>query len=121
MGVIAQAFVVDDNSPFKRRYASESVESVSWPSPFLRPKRISCPEVSSGKMNFQYLSDDYRVFRLVGSSVTEAPCNLNSTIRDMSSYCEGSCWPVVLTSGNHIVDCQSGREQRLLQEVREAA
>jgi hypothetical protein len=121
--VIAQAFVIDEESPFRRTYPSESVQVVSWPSPLFRPTRISCVEVSSGDMGpkVEFLSDDYRIFNLDGSDVTEASCNLSSTIRDLSSYCDGSCWPVVLTDDNRIVDCQSGREERLLQDSRAAS
>jgi len=73
-------------------------------------------------MGYQFVSDDYRIFRLTNTEVTDevTSCNLNSTIRDLSSYCDGACWPVVLTQGNNIVDCQSGVTERLLQDHREA-
>jgi len=118
--VITQAFYVDEDSPLRRTYAGESAQVVKWPSPFLRPTRIACVEASSGSMGYDFLADDFRIFKLTASVVTEAPCHLNSTIRDLSSYCDGACWPVVLAEGNHIVDCQTGVAERLLQDAREA-
>lgn len=117
-----QFFIVDEESPVYRSYAHETALPVKWNNPFFRPTMISCAESDN---QVQFLADDYRVFRLVGLDVTDGEklqdaCNLTSRIRDLASYCDGSCWPVILTDDNHIVDCQDGTATKLLQDSRQA-
>lgn len=123
---VTQFFIIDEDSPMYRTYASETPFPVNWNSPFLKPKRIACAEAAQAGSDFQFVADEFRVFKLAGSEVVDGKkfqdsCNLTARIRDLSSYCNGACWPVILTEDNHIVDCQYGTADRLLQDARQAS
>lgn len=114
--VIADTVFLAIDSPWQRVYPSEQVQSVSWGSPFLRPTRIACGEVGGNLSTF--VADAYNIYSVSDGAVTihdKVDCRLDSTIKDISSYCTGArCWPVALTQDGHVVDCQSGVADQLL-------
>merc|ERR1712232_599366 len=102
-----------DESPWRRVYPGEKVQPVNWGSPFLRPTRIACVE-ATGKLAYNFVADAYNIYNVSGGNVSKVPCSLDTTIRDISSYCHGDCWPVALTKDGLVVDCQNGAADKLL-------